>query len=117
MKQESRHFKAFWTFQGTEEHVPGESPVDILEADVYSKLLGGLERDGDFFGLVDSNGVTLQVMYEGGADRYWVDIPQPTQRGSLGRYFTFDEAVDLFKSLPECFSALSVPGFEFKSWQ
>ena len=111
-----KQFKVFYAFQESGRQVPADAPVEMLEADIYSELLGEFERDRDFIGLIDSAGVTLQVLYEADHDQYWVELPEPAMSGSHGRYFSFDELADLLRNLPECFTISAFPGLEFQSW-
>jgi len=111
-----KRFKVFYGLKESDSHVASDSLVEMSEADIYSELLGGLKLDGDFIGLVDGEGATLQVMFEQAPDQYWVELPDPEMGGSHGRYFSFDEIVDLFKALPKHFDTSAITGLEFQSW-
>lgn len=87
------------------------------EADIYSELLGSLADDGDFIGLIDDRGETLQVMYEAADDAYWVEVPSPRLGGSYGARLSFDAVVDLFETLPSEFGPESLPSLQFHPWQ
>jgi hypothetical protein len=89
----------------------------MSEADIYTDLLGGLEQDGDFFGLVDGDATTLQVMYRGDDDSYWIEIPRSDRGGSFGCALSFDEITDVFKSLPVRFSETMIADMTFESWR
>jgi hypothetical protein len=79
-------------------------------------MLGGLDEDGDFFGLIDDEGTTLQVMYSGDDDSYWIEIPRPDKRGSFGCRLSFDLITDVFKVLPARFSQATLPMLKFEAW-
>jgi hypothetical protein len=111
-----RSYKVFYSLDGGAGQVSSDRPVEMSEADIYTDLLGGLDEDGDFFGLIDDRATTLQVMYKGEDDSYWIEIPCPEKRGSFGCALSFDEITDLFKSLPERFSESMIPKLEFESW-
>jgi hypothetical protein len=89
----------------------------MTEADIYSEMLGSLAEDGDFFGLIDARGTTLQVMYEAKDGTFWVETPRPQEGGSYGVSLTFDQVNDLFKALPSEFSPASLPCLKFRSWR
>ena len=109
-------YRVFYCFYGEPAEVPWSQPVPIVHADIYSDLFGRLQQDGDFLGVVDQMGRTLQIMYNADRDRYWVEIPAPERRGGYGRYMTFDEATDLLKKLPETFVPDAVPSLAFTAW-
>lgn len=111
-----KHFKVFYSLYRTDREVSADHPVEMSEADIYSEMLGGLEQDGDFFGLKDDEETTLQVMYNGDDDSYWIEIPRPDRGGSFGCALSFDEITDVFKSLPARFSETMIPRMAFESW-
>ncbi len=74
-------------------------------------------NDGDFLGLIDDHDSTLQVLYEAKEDHYWIEIPDPEAAGSYGRHVSFDELVELFKTLPDRFDPATIEGLTFDPWQ
>ena len=86
------------------------------EADIYSPLLGQLSEVGDFIGLIDAQGGTLQVMYEAEDDVYWIEVIDVCKQGSHGKHMNFDELTDFFKALPEHFKPESINDSEFIAW-
>ncbi len=110
-------YRVFYTFYATDTSVAADDAVPMNEADIYSELLGSLTEDGDFIGLIDNRGTTLQVMYEAKGDRYWVELPSPQRRGSYGARLSFDALTELFKVLPREFDPESLTLLEFQSWQ
>jgi hypothetical protein len=109
-------YRVFYTFYGSDRSVvPGEA-IPMNEADIYSELLGSLAEDGDFIGLIDNGGTTLQVMYDAADDAYWVEVPSPQRGGSYGARLSFDAVADLFKALPSEFGPKSLPLLQFQSW-
>jgi hypothetical protein len=110
-------YRVFYTFYGSDRSVVAAEAIPMNEADIYSELLGSLADDGDFIGLIDDRGTTLQVMYEADDDAYWVEVPSPQRGGSYGARLSFDALVDLFKALPGEFGPESLPLFQFRSWQ
>jgi hypothetical protein len=110
-------YKVFYALEeSVEDAVAGEDAVEMDHADIYSELFGGLAKHGDFFGMVDANGTTLQVMYHAERDRYWFEIPVENEGGSYGRFLDFDQAANLIKSLQPTFDVASFPSFVFEPW-
>ena len=85
-------------------------------SDTALELLAALAVEGDFFGLVDSKDVCLQVRYEDEADPYWVEVPRPDLGGSFGARYSYDRAQKLFNKLPATFPDTGFLGFEFTPW-
>ena len=108
-------YKVFYSFGGGARGRDDDG-VEMSEADIYSKMLGALKEDGDFFGLVDEHGTILQVMYQSEDDSYWIEIPRPEIRGAFGCALSFDEITDVFKTLPAQFSDTMHPKLVFGSW-
>ncbi len=109
-------YRVFYTFYGSDRSVVADEAIPMNEADIYSEL-GSLAADGDFIGLIDNWGTTLQVMYEADDDAYWVEVPSPQRGGSYGARLSFDALADLFKALPSEFGPESLPLLQFRSWQ
>jgi hypothetical protein len=113
---DSKRYKVFYCFYGTGKDVPADEPIEMDQADICTELLGALDQEDDFFGLIDVDGTTLQVIYETSKDRYWVEIPRPQQGGSYGRHLSFEGIAALFEALPAKLSLEAFPEFEFQSW-
>lgn len=111
-----RQFQVFYYFPQDGREVPSGDPVLMNVADIYSDLLGSLQRDEDFFGVIDASGATLQVVYKSELDKYWMEIPMPAESGSYGAHYTFDEITDVFKALPDTFPIEAFARLEFQSW-
>ncbi len=99
------------------DEVQSNSAIPIELASVSSQLFPLMKEDGEFFGLVDSKGTTLQAMYHAENDTYWFEVPRPDLQGSYGSYLTFDDAADLIKSISGDFPLEGYSGFEFSPWQ
>lgn len=108
-------FHVFYHFYGNGASVDSNAPISMNVADIYSPLLGQLSEDGDFIGLIDAQGETLQVMYEAENDEYWIEVINVSQ-GSHGKHMGFDELTDFFKALPERFQSDIISGSEFIAW-
>ena len=116
MAMNLKTYRVFYHFYSSGDSVASEDPVVMNEADIYSPMLGKLSQDGDFIGLIDANGETLQVMYEADNDHYWIEVVALEARGSYGKYMGFDELTDFFKALPSHFSSNSICNAAFMAW-
>jgi len=74
-----------------------------------------LLENGDFFGIVDTSGVTLQLM-RGNDNRVWMEVPSPDEQGSYGRHTTLESVPDMVTHLPSSFASLKSE-LTFQSWQ
>jgi hypothetical protein len=110
-------YRVFYTFYGSDMSVVHDEAIPMNEADIYSELLGSLAEEGDFIGLIDNRGTTLQVMYDANDDAYLVEVPSPQRAGSYGARLSFNALADLFKALPSEFGPESLPLLQFRSWQ
>ena len=109
-------YQVFYCFYGSGKSVASERDVRMAHADIYV-LVGDLEVEGDFLGIVDGNGTTVQMIYHADDDSYWVEIPDVERQGSHGVTLGFDELVDFVKALPREFSVAAFPQLSFQLWQ
>jgi len=103
----------FFFFDGEDDHVPANAPIRVPRANVW-ELSARLFLPGDFFGLIDDGGRTLQAVVEPD-NRVWVEIPAPEQGGSYGRFMDRRELHALLRALPIEFTSATVPGLTFAS--
>ena len=96
--------------------VPSDSAVPMDIAEVYSELFPLLKEDGEFIGVVDEAGTTLQMMYQSEDDLYWFEVPCPEKAGAYGMALIFDEAADFLRSLDGLIPREGYPNFSFSSW-
>ena len=108
-------FQVFYHFYGNGASVDSNAPINERGRHLFA-LLGQLSEDGDFIGLIDAQGETLQVMYEAEDDAYWIEVIDVSKQGSHGKHMGFDELTDFFKALPERFQSDSISGSEFIAW-
>jgi hypothetical protein len=109
-------FRVFYCFYAENDVVLAADAAPMDVADIYSELLGRLSSDGDFLGMTDEEGHTLQMMYDPDKDRYCVEIPSPERHGSYACNMDFDQVVELMKALPTQFVPAAIPGLEFETW-
>jgi len=110
-------FKVFYCFYKNDEVVNDEENVSMKLEDIHGKLLDQLAEDGDFFGVIDSDNNTFQVLYDAEENIYWGEIPVPEKEGSMGSFFTKEDLTELLKNLKEPFDANDFPNFEFMEWE
>lgn len=112
-------YKLFYCFYGEETEdaeVSAGDPIVLDDQNLLPSLISRAVTDGDFLGLTDTDGNTLQLMYEGDEDRYWLEIPVPAQGGSYGQHYSLDRIREVFRALPPRFEAAAFPDFRFESW-
>jgi hypothetical protein len=106
----------FYNVVRLSEEVASEDAREMVLADVYSDIFPLVREDKDFLALIDAEGTTLQIMYDEDADHYCIEVPRPDLQGSFGTNISFDEAIDLIKSLKGLFPREGFEGFEFQAW-
>lgn len=110
-------YSVFFSIQAIGRAVDSANPESCSGKDTIMDLLASLSSEGDFFGLFDEKDTCLQVRFEDGLNRYWVEVPRPDLGGSYGAHFDFEDAARIFANLPELFPDSGFAGFEFISWQ
>ncbi|MEM9415592.1 MAG: hypothetical protein AAGA29_08975 [Planctomycetota bacterium] len=108
-------YQAFYCCYSTGKQVASSDPVEIDRDCVGTVALDVLRAKDDFFGLVDSEGTTLQFMRED--EHVWMEVPAPAEQASYGKSITMDALKALLASLPPTFSHDSFPGMVRGSWQ
>lgn len=117
--------KAFWNDCG--KGASSDAPVDVqlIEAQNFWSDGGGIE--GNFFGLIDAKGRTIQFYFTDGIPDYiedarhltivLLDIPVQEKGGSYSKQVSIGEVHEL---IALAFSVgadhLSFPGLSFSSW-
>jgi hypothetical protein len=74
-----------------------------------------LRKSDDFFGVIDSEGRTLQFMREVG-DLVWMEIPTPKENGSYGCHIAISDLEMVLISLPATFQSVAFPKMDFSPW-
>lgn len=96
------------------EDVPGSDPVTRAAAELPELAERMLCDEGDFVGVIDASGNTLQFMAM--EDSVWLEIPAPEEHGSYGQHLSFEELLDVLRELPATFSPKLFSEFAFKPW-
>lgn len=84
-------YRVFYNIIRLENEITSQDTREVELADVYSNIFPLMKEDGEFFGLIDS-------------------------QGSFGSNLSFDAAMDLMKSLDGPFPKKGFEGFEFQAW-
>jgi len=98
------------------EPIDSDNPIEVEADAFFEKLLPSLKEDGEFLGVIDSEGTVLQVAYLSDEDEYWIETPRPDLGGSFGAKFDFDAAKALLNSLESVFPPEGFESFQFQSW-
>ena len=94
--------------------VPGTEPKTVPASELPTIAETMLCDEGDFVGIIDREGATLQfIAVESGI---WLEIPAPEESGSYGRHLEFEELIEQLKNLPATFAPDKFENFEFKPW-
>lgn len=107
-------YRVFYCQYETGKSVTSDDGLVLDLAVVCDQLLPELSP-GDFLGVVDAGGTTVQTAVE--KDHWWVEIPAPDEGGSYGKKLPGREAaVAFFRHLPEIFRVADFPELAFQSW-
>jgi len=110
-------YTVFYCFYDLDQDATSDDGIECEKDQLVEKLLDPISADEDFFGLVDSEGTTLQAMYDEEDDQFWLEIPSVEEQGSYGQYRSRDEIRALLSDPPAIFKVEDFPGFEFMSWE
>ena len=109
-------FEVFYWMRGARDSAPSEYPVTMTIRECVSDVVARMKSPGDFAGVVDRAGTTLQFRLNKEASTAWVEVPVPSRGGSMGRVLRVAELADLLDSLSETIDPEALSGFEFQSW-
>lgn len=90
---------------------------ESLTIEAVLPLLERLQNDGDYIELTDSEGNSLEIMYDGESDSCWVGIPDPEQNGVSGAIYLPEELEPLIRGLKPVIRVEDFPIFEFVPWE
>lgn len=110
-------YGVYYALHDRGQSVASDKPVDMGIEDISTQILPALDGDGDYMGLIDENGTTLQFIYQQVNDRFRVEIPLLDEKASHGCWMRFDACVELLRNLPEPFSVKAFPDFQYQTWQ
>ncbi|MBE9608140.1 DUF6891 domain-containing protein [Chitinilyticum piscinae] len=108
--------RCFYCFNEDEVVVDEEDGERRTALAVINGLLTRIHAVGDYCGVVDAAGNTLQLIMEDNGE-LWIEIPRPELQGSLGRFASAAEITTIFLNLPPRFVPEAFTGFAFQSWE
>lgn len=108
-------YHVFYNLVRLEEPIEADDPLSATSQEVMNTLFPLLKDEGEYLGLTDSRGTTLQMIVTGD-EQYWVEVPNPEVNGSFGTRMDWDEVRELLRSLPAFFPTMGFDGFEFVEW-
>ena len=110
------HHRVFFSFERSGKSVSSTHAVEMNARSIREQLLGQLESDDDFIGILDSRENVLQIMREPGEERYWVELPIEAARASYGRLMDRAELEALLQDLPLVLDREQIAGLKYRPW-
>jgi len=108
-------FRVFYMSHETEDRVDATEPY-LTDRDTMVSMAQQLLRgDGDFFGIIDERGTTLQFIMQG-EDDVWMEIPMPSKGGSYGRVLPIENLETMLLSIEPPFLPSRIEGLNFQQW-
>ena len=112
---EDQLFKVFGTCYETDTTILATDPYTTDRDNMVSMAQQLLRSDGDFFGVIDENNVTLQFMMDG-AGGVWMEIPIPSKNGSYGKRIQIQDLEGTLLLVGACIEPEEIGGMEFQQW-
>lgn len=108
-------FSFFYDCVALDEAVPSDHPLPVTLRKVKAMLTEVLIDEGDFIGIIDDQGTTLQLLKQHGG--IWMEVPDPENEGSYGKHVTLDEARQTLDELGDTIEHYLIDGLLFEKWQ
>ena len=108
-------YKIFYTCYETDNSVLADNPYVTDRDTMIATGQQVLRGDGDFIGVIDENGRTLQMMIDGLND-VRIEILEPSKRGSWARTASVRDIENELLSIVQPFDANTAKGMVFESW-
>ena len=108
-------FKVFGKCYGTDTTILATDPYTTDRDNMVSIAQQLLRSDGDYFGLIDGNNVTLQFIMDD-AGGIWMEIPIPAKNGSYGKRIQIQDLEGTLLLVGACFDPEEFGGMEFQQW-
>lgn len=109
-------FRVFYLINRSGESVSSISAVPMSARTICEQMLGRLQSEDDYLGIIDCDDRVLQVLPEPAQQRYYVEVPIEAAKASYGRYVDRAELEALIRGLPEHFDEHSIPGLTYRPW-
>lgn len=110
------HYRVFYLFDRSGEAVSSASAVEMSARAICEQLLPRLQTEDDYLGIIDAHENVMQILYEPGESRYWVELPIDAAKASYGRHILLDELRELMLHLPESFDREAIPSLKYRPW-
>lgn len=108
-------YRVFYTCYETDDVVESNNPLVTDRENMISIAQQVLRGDGDYFGIIDENDVTLQLMVVG-SDRLRIEVPEPSERGSYARTITLTDLESELLAISPLFDRTKMTGLVFEPW-
>jgi hypothetical protein len=110
------HYRVFYFFERSGECITSTGAVEMTARAIREQLIGRLHSEDDYLGIIDGEDNVLQILYEPGEDRYWVELPIEPAKASYGCHMRMDELDELLQRLPRIFDREQIPGMKYRPW-
>ena len=108
-------YEVFYLNYKNNEEVPSSSPKKMTKENILEKIEILNEHNDNFFGIIDSNDVTLQFRTNP-KSKIWAEIPIAEEKGSYGAEIKYQEVITILKDLDSTIDKNNYSNFEFDSW-
>ena len=106
-------YSIFYHCEESGDDVPSNSPVEYQLDTIIDMSMQLLLSDGDFFGVVNGEGRTVQFIVDGNS--IVIDIPDLIKQGSHSREIRMSELENTIKCIDQLFLD-NLKGYKFSSW-
>ena len=110
------HYRVFYLFERTGESLSSASALEMSARAIREQLLPRLRTEDDYLGIIDPQDNVLQILFEPGDGRFWVELPLDAAKASYGRHMVLEEIQELLRQLPAVFNREAIPGLEYRPW-
>jgi len=110
------HYRVFYLFERTGESLSSASALEMNARAIREQLLPRLRTEDDYLGIIDPQDNVLQILFEPGDGRFWVELPLDAAKASYGRHMVLEEIQELLRQLPAVFNREAIPGLEYRPW-
>ena len=108
-------YSVFYTRYETGDTMDSNTPYSCDRDTMVAMGQQILRADGDFFGIVDENTLTLQFMVQDDG-RIWMELPVPSEGGSYGKHILSSDLECELLSVMLPFDPSRMEGLRFERW-
>ena len=108
-------YKVFYQDYKKNEGPSSSSPKTMTKESILEKIEILNEDEENFFGIIDSNGVTLQF-HAYPKPKIWAEVVVKEEKGSYGAKIKYQEVVTIIKDLDGTIDKNNYSKFEFEPW-